>query len=74
VAPGPATSAIFDAIGQLFFTRKKAIAHASNLARKLAQEDNLDGFFVSITDEQDKVLTTIPLSWSDLRLSADRRQ
>ncbi len=51
-----------DETGQECADAESAVAHAATIAGQLAEDDGMDGFWVSVTDEDRKEICKVPVA------------
>ena len=51
-----------DETGQECADAESAVAHAATIAGQLAEDDDMDGFWISVTDEDGKEIGKVPVA------------
>ena len=51
-----------DETGQECADAESAVAHAATIAGELAEDDDMDGFWISVTDEDRKEICKVPVA------------
>ena len=51
-----------DETGQECADAESAVAHAATIAGQLAEDDDIDGFWISVTDEDRKEIGKVPVA------------